>query len=131
MVTIGSTSIGRTIFQPGWKWSNDVKPIAGTEQCMILHKGYCSSPGEFVSAPADGTEAHITAGDGYVVEPGHDGWVAGDGALRRGGLRRRDGGVREAQVSGIAETRGIVLAFHLGRGTQDFMTVQRCQSAGP
>ena len=44
---------------------------------MILHKGYCIS-GELVIQTEDGTETHITAGDGYVIEPGHDGWVAGD-----------------------------------------------------
>ena len=77
MVTIGSTLLGRATFQPGWKWSNDVKPIAGTERCMILHKGYCVS-GAMVIQAEDGTETHIAAGDGYVIEPGHDAWVAGD-----------------------------------------------------
>jgi len=77
MVTVGSTMIGRATFLPGWRWSNDVKPIAGTERCMILHKGYCVAGGLVIQAE-DGTETHIGPGDGYVIEPGHDAWVMGD-----------------------------------------------------
>jgi hypothetical protein len=78
MVTVGSTMLGRATLQPGWRWSNDVKPIAGTERCMILHKGYCIS-GAMVILAEDGTETHIGIGDGFVIEPGHDAWVIGDG----------------------------------------------------
>jgi hypothetical protein len=77
MVTIGSTMLGRATFQPGWRWSIDVKPIAGTERCMILHKGYCIS-GAMVIQAEDGTETHIGPGDAMVIEPGHDAWVVGD-----------------------------------------------------
>jgi hypothetical protein len=77
MVTMGSTMVGRTTFQPGWRWSNDVMPIAGTDRCMILHKGYCISGGLVIQAE-DGMETHIGPGDAYVVEPGHDAWVIGD-----------------------------------------------------
>ena len=77
MVTIGSTMLGRAILQPGWRWSNDVKPIVATERCMVLHKGYCVS-GALVIQSGDGTETHISPGDAYVVEPGHDAWVMGD-----------------------------------------------------
>ncbi len=77
MITMGSTLIGRARMEPGWRWSNDVKPIAGTDLCMILHKGYCIS-GTLNVQTEDGTEATIGAGDGYVIEPGHDAWVVGD-----------------------------------------------------
>ncbi len=77
MVTVGSTMLGRATFQPGWRWSNDVKPIVGTERCMILHKGYCVS-GAMVIQAEDGTETRLGAGDAYVIEPGHDAWVVGD-----------------------------------------------------
>jgi hypothetical protein len=77
MVTVGSTMLGRATLQPGWRWSNDVKPIAGTERCMILHKGYCIS-GAMVILAEDGTETQIGNGDGFVIEPGHDAWVIGD-----------------------------------------------------
>ncbi|MEX2422064.1 MAG: cupin domain-containing protein [Actinomycetota bacterium] len=77
MVTIAGTMIGRARFEPGWRWSNDVKPIAQTERCMILHKGYVVS-GSLVIQGEDGTETTIGAGDGYVIEPGHDAWVLGN-----------------------------------------------------
>lgn len=76
MVTIGETMIGRARFEPGWRWSNDVKPIAQTDRCMILHKGYCVAGSMTVQAD-DGTEVSINPGDGYVIEPGHDAWVIG------------------------------------------------------
>jgi hypothetical protein len=76
MVQLGDTMIGRARFQPGWRWSNDVKPIAQTERCMILHKGYCIS-GSMTVQSDDGTEVTITPGDAYVIEPGHDAWVIG------------------------------------------------------
>ena len=77
IVTLGDTVVSRITFQPGWKWSSDVKPIAGTEKCMFLHEGYCLS-GSGVIQDADGTETTISAGDGLRVEPGHDAWVVGD-----------------------------------------------------
>jgi hypothetical protein len=69
MVTIADTMIGRARFEPGWRWSNDVKPIAGTERCMVLHEGYCVSGSAIVQAE-DGSETR--------VGPGHDAWVVGD-----------------------------------------------------
>jgi hypothetical protein len=77
MVTIGSTMIGRSRMKPGWRWSNDLKPIAGTDLCMVLHKGYCIS-GSLMVRAEDGTELQIGPGDAYMIEPGHDGWVVGD-----------------------------------------------------
>lgn len=77
MVTVGTTMVGRATFQPGWKWSNDVKPIVGGEKCMILHTGYCIS-GSMIIQAEDGTETQIGQGDASVIEPGHDAWVVGE-----------------------------------------------------
>jgi hypothetical protein len=77
IVTVGSTSVARARMRPGWRWSNDVKPIAGTDLCMILHKGYCVSGTLHVQSD-NGTELEIGPGDAYVIEPGHDAWVIGD-----------------------------------------------------
>jgi hypothetical protein len=55
MVTIADTMVGRARFQPGWRWSNDVKAIAETDWCMVLHEGYCVSGSAVVQAE-DGTE---------------------------------------------------------------------------
>ncbi len=77
MVTAGSILVSRATFQPGWRWSTDVKPVAGTDLCQVHHKGYCVS-GRLRVRTQEGTEAEIAAGDAYEVEPGHDGWVLGD-----------------------------------------------------
>ncbi|MEW6058419.1 MAG: cupin domain-containing protein [Bdellovibrionota bacterium] len=70
-------SIGQGTFEPGWKWSNDVKPIAGTESCEASHTGYCVS-GSMVIRMNDGEEIFIKAGDAFQIPPGHDAWVQGD-----------------------------------------------------
>ena len=77
IVQIGSVTVGRAQFEPGWKWSNDVKPIAKTELCMVHHTGYCIS-GRLHVSPSDGPEFEIGAGDVNDIEPGHDAWVVGD-----------------------------------------------------
>ena len=40
LVHLGTGDVGMATFEPGWKWSNDVKPIAGTENCQVGHIGY-------------------------------------------------------------------------------------------
>jgi hypothetical protein len=77
MINVGGTMIARTRFEPGWRWSNDVKPIAQTERCMFRHEGYCLSGSATIRAE-DGSETQIGPGDAYVIEPGHDAWVVGD-----------------------------------------------------
>jgi hypothetical protein len=77
LVHIHDTTVGRTTFEPGWKWSNDVKPIAGTESCEVHHVGTCIS-GRMKVVHNDGTEVEIEPGLVYDVQPGHDGWVIGD-----------------------------------------------------
>ena len=77
MITVGSVMASRARFEPGWRWSEHVKPIAGTDLCMFLHQGYCLSGAATVQVE-DGTETQIGPGDVYVIEPGHDAWVVGD-----------------------------------------------------
>ena len=74
---VGASMIGRATFQPGWKWSNDVKPIAGTDSCQVPHNGYVVS-GRIHIKMDDGTEFEAGQGDAYDIPPGHDGWVVGD-----------------------------------------------------
>ena len=75
----GGGSVGRFVFQPGWRWSEDVKPIAGTDSCQTRHTGICIS-GSMTVRMDDGTEATVGAGDVVLIEPGHDAWVDGDEA---------------------------------------------------
>ncbi|MGZ5422103.1 MAG: cupin domain-containing protein [Aeromicrobium sp.] len=79
VVTLGDFTLGKAIFEPGWKWSEDVKPIAGTESCMARHTGICMS-GQMTVRSDDGNETSIGAGDVFVLEPGHDALTVGDEA---------------------------------------------------
>jgi mannose-6-phosphate isomerase-like protein (cupin superfamily) len=74
---IGETMVGRATFQPGWRWSESVKPIAGTDSCQVHHMGYCVS-GRIGIKMDDGTEFEVGAGEAYEIPPGHDGWVVGN-----------------------------------------------------
>ncbi len=70
-------SIGRGEFEPGWKWSEDVQPIAGTASCEAPHAGYCLS-GSMVIRMNNGEEFTIRAGDAFQIPPGHNAWVPGN-----------------------------------------------------
>jgi hypothetical protein len=77
VVTLGSTTLTRSTMQPGWRWSECVKPIAGTDSCQVQHNGYSIS-GQLRVRQDDGTEVEINPGDAYSVAPGHDASVVGD-----------------------------------------------------
>jgi hypothetical protein len=79
VVTLGDFTLGRGVFEPGWRWSEDVKPIAGTDSCQVKHTGFCVS-GEMVVKFDSGDEITIGAGDVVLLEPGHDAWTVGDEA---------------------------------------------------
>ena len=64
-------------FEPGWRWSEHVKPIAGTDTCQTNHFGYVIS-GRMHVVMDDGTEADIGPGDVFAIPPGHDAWTVGD-----------------------------------------------------
>ena len=76
LVNVGEGQIGRYTFQPGWRWSECVKPVAGTDTCQVDHIGYCVSG--TIHVVHDGSEADVTAGEVYRIPPGHDAWVVGD-----------------------------------------------------
>jgi class 3 adenylate cyclase len=69
--------IGKMTMEPGWRWTKDVRPIAGTERCMYHHLGYCLT-GTLQIELEDGTTGAIRAGDMFELPPGHDAWVEGD-----------------------------------------------------
>jgi hypothetical protein len=77
VVRVGGTTAARFALEPGWKWSECVKPVAGTESCQVRHVGVVQS-GRMRVAHEDGTEVDLGVGDAYVIEPGHDAWVLGD-----------------------------------------------------
>ena len=69
--------VGRYTFEPGWRWSNDVKPIVGTEWCEAPHFQYHVSGTVHVQM-ADGTEFDAGPGSITYLPAGHDAWVVGD-----------------------------------------------------
>lgn len=79
LVTLGGHEIGRAVFAPGWKWSENVKPIAGTHSCEFPHFMYVVS-GRMRVVMDDGTEALLGPGDLATVAPGHDAEVIGEEA---------------------------------------------------
>ena len=77
IVNLGTTKSARMTAQPGWKWSESIKPIVGTDSCQARHVGAVLSGALHVKHD-DGTESDLGPGDAYVIEPGHDAWVTGN-----------------------------------------------------
>jgi hypothetical protein len=77
IVQIGGGSVGRLTLQPGWRWSEHVKPIAGTALCEAPHFQYHAT-GTLHIVMADGTEFEAGPGDITSLPSGHDAWVVGD-----------------------------------------------------
>ena len=76
LVNVAGGQIGRYTFQPGWRWSECIKPVAGTDSCQVEHIGYCVSGR--IRVTLDGTETEVGGGEVYRIPPGHDAWVLGD-----------------------------------------------------
>ena len=77
VLDFGDHKVGVVTFEPGWKWSANVKPIAKTDSCQSTHLAYCVS-GRMKIVHDDGTEAEVGPGDLMHVTPGHDAWVIGN-----------------------------------------------------
>jgi mannose-6-phosphate isomerase-like protein (cupin superfamily) len=77
VVTLNQMTFARLTLEPGWRWSDDVKPITKTESCQTVHTGVVVS-GRLHVIMDNGTEEEFTAGDAYHFPAGHDAWVVGD-----------------------------------------------------
>jgi hypothetical protein len=77
VVRMAGATAARMTFEPGWKWSDCVKPVAGTDSCQARHVGVVHA-GRLHVEHEDGSTMDIGPGDAYVIEPGHDAWVVGD-----------------------------------------------------
>jgi hypothetical protein len=77
VVRMGGASAARFTFEPGWRWSDHVKPVAGTDSCQARHVGVVQQ-GRLHVVHEDGSEGEFGPGAAYVIEPGHDAWVVGD-----------------------------------------------------
>jgi hypothetical protein len=77
VVRSAGVTAARMTFEPGWVWSECVKPVAGTDSCQLRHIGVVGS-GRLAIKHDDGTEMEFGPGNAYLIEPGHDAWVVGD-----------------------------------------------------
>ena len=76
-VKVGAFTINLNTFEPGWRWSESVGPIAGTTSCQARHNGYIES-GRMHVRMDDGEEVDLEPGEFFVLQPGHDAWTLGD-----------------------------------------------------
>jgi quercetin dioxygenase-like cupin family protein len=77
LVNVAAGPVGRATFEPGWRWSEHVKPIAGTDSCQAPHLGYYVS-GRMHVVMDDGEEMEFGPGDFSIIPGGHDAWIVGD-----------------------------------------------------
>ncbi len=77
LVSVDGRIVGRATLEPGWRWSQSVKPIAKTESCLAPHFQYHIS-GTLHVAMDDGTERDVLAGEVSMLGAGHDAWVVGN-----------------------------------------------------
>lgn len=77
IVTLGPTTLGRGVFEPGWRWTEHMAAAAGTRSCAANHTCYVLS-GRMRVVMDDGEEGVAGPGDAVLIPPGHDAWVEGD-----------------------------------------------------
>jgi hypothetical protein len=77
VVHLDGRAVSRGTFEPGWRWSVDVKPLAGTESCQVRHLGYVVA-GRMRVTMDDGSVGEVGPGDVVSIAPGHDAEVVGD-----------------------------------------------------
>jgi len=77
VVRLEGFTLGRLNFEPGWRWSECVKPVVKTDLCQVSHVGYAVS-GRLTVRLKDGTQKTIGAGESYTIPPGHEAWVEGN-----------------------------------------------------
>ena len=77
LVTVGGATIGRFMFQPGWRWSESIKQVVKTDSCQNHHQGV-GVAGRIHVVADNGAEVEIGPGEAYNIPPGHDAWVVGD-----------------------------------------------------
>ena len=80
IVRLHGYTLGRLNFEPGWKWSECIKPVVKTESCQVSHVGHVVS-GTLTVRMNDGTQKTFGPGTSYTIPPGHDAWVDGSERL--------------------------------------------------
>jgi hypothetical protein len=76
VVRLSDATLGRFTLKPGWRWSECIKPVVGTESCQVPHIGHVVS-GRLTIRMNDGSQKTLGQGMSYTIPPGHDAWVEG------------------------------------------------------
>jgi hypothetical protein len=76
-VCVGAARVKRMVYQPGFRWSTNIKPLVGTDMCQHAHVGFLAQ-GQIHIQYADGCTLEFAAPQVMAIEPGHDAWVVGD-----------------------------------------------------
>lgn len=138
-VAFGGTTITREVMQPGWRWSNDVKPLVGTDLCQAGHRLYIVSGR--MQVVMDDADLQVGEGDAVVIPPGHDAWTvgddpcelvdfscdyshliaAGDAYRRMADPARRSRGHRSTRTDAVAELRADAHAGRLDDGAVEIV----------
>ena len=141
LASAGGLSLMKGVFEPGWRWSVDVAPIAGTQSCQVRHLGYTLS-GRMHIVLDDGAEREIGPGEVFDLPAGHDAWVVGDepcimidvspDATRYA----RSAGIASAEDAAMASVKRGYTAFNAGdtdtlRGLFTRDVVQHVPGNGP
>jgi quercetin dioxygenase-like cupin family protein len=77
VVRLEGFTVSRLNFEPGWRWSECIKPVVKTDSCQVSHVGYAVS-GTLTVRMKDGRQKTVVAGESYTIPPGHDAWVEGN-----------------------------------------------------
>jgi mannose-6-phosphate isomerase-like protein (cupin superfamily) len=77
VVRLEGYTLGRFVLEPGWRWSECIKPVVKTDACMNSHVGHVVS-GRITVAMQDGSKKTVGPGESYTIPPGHDAWVEGN-----------------------------------------------------
>jgi quercetin dioxygenase-like cupin family protein len=77
LVSLEDTTVARFTLQPGWKWSEHIRPMVNTESCQVEHRQYIVR-GRLRIVHDDGNQVDVGPGDLACIPPGHDAWVLGD-----------------------------------------------------
>jgi len=109
-VKIGSMTIGRASYEPGWKWSEHVGAATGAALCEVEHVGMVIS-GCAACRMQDGRYYEMRAGDLFYIGPGHDSWVVGDGIVCLASFSRRGTLRAVAPLKSIRQNRQMTLEF--------------------
>lgn len=78
-VSLHGVEAHRVTFNPGARWSEDLKPLAQTPSCELPHVAYVQA-GRLHVVMDNGDEDEFGPGDVMMLPPGHDAWAVGNEA---------------------------------------------------